>query len=125
MNAVIRKHLDVIEAELPLKLVSGMNVREHWGARKRRAEEHRGVTKLRLQAAVKPYATMCAVITITRIAPRPLDSDNLAASAKHVRDGIADAYGLDDRNPRLAWNYAQERGRPKYYGVRIRIEVHA
>lgn len=125
MIAIVRKRHNVIEAELPLRLVSGMNVREHWGARKRRAEEHRGVVKMRLQAAVKPYATLPAVVTITRIAPRPLDDDNLQASAKHVRDGVADAFGLDDRNPRLAWNYAQERGRPKYYGVRIRIEVHS
>lgn len=120
--SITRTH-DPIEVTIPLHLVSGMNVREHWAVRKKRAEAHRGITKLRLRTAVSQL-TPPVIVTITRIAPRALDSDNLQASAKHVRDGIADAFELDDRSPLLAWNYAQERGAPKYYGVRIRLEAH-
>ena len=58
------------------------------------------------------------VITITRIGPRELDGDNLAASAKHVRDGISDWLGVNDRDKRLKWEYTQEKGGPKEYGVR-------
>jgi hypothetical protein len=124
MNATTRRHLGVVEVELPLHLVSGMNVREHWAVRKRRAHEHRGATLMRLRPRLQGLEPP-AVVTITRIAPRPLDSDNLQAACKHVRDGVADAFGLDDRSPKLAWNYDQRRGAPRYYGVHIRIEVHS
>ena len=36
------------------------------------------------------------VVTITRLGPRALDSDNLASSGKHVRDAIATWLGVDD-----------------------------
>lgn len=62
-------------------------------------------------------------ITLTRIAPRKLDDDNLRGGLKHVRDGVADALKIDDReSPMLSWDYAQERGRPKEYGLRIEIK---
>jgi hypothetical protein len=62
------------------------------------------------------------VVTITRVAPRPFDDDNLAASGKHVRDGIADALRIDDRSPLVTWRYAQRRGPAKTYAIEIRIE---
>ena len=60
-------------------------------------------------------------ITITRVAPRKLDSDNLARSMKAVRDGIADAFRLDDGDDRLDWRYAQRTGRAKEYSVDVEI----
>jgi hypothetical protein len=60
-------------------------------------------------------------ITLTRIAPRRLDSDNLARSLKAVRDGIADAIGVDDGDPRLEWRYAQEQGAVREYAVRVEV----
>ena len=49
-------------------------------------------------------------ITLTRIAPRTLDDDNLAAGFKATRDRVADWLGVDDGDKRLTWRYAQERG---------------
>lgn len=64
------------------------------------------------------------VITLTRIGPGTLDSeDNLAAGFKAVRDGIADALGVNDRHPRLRWFYGQERGGPRVYGARVLFET--
>lgn len=60
-----------------------------------------------------------AVVTITRLSARELDSDNLESSQKAVRDGVADALGIDDRDPRVTWLYAQEKA--KGYAVRITI----
>ena len=62
-----------------------------------------------------------AVVTITRIAPsRGLDPhDGLGAALKGVIDGVADALGVDDRDPRVTWRLEQERGP---WGVRIRVE---
>jgi hypothetical protein len=59
------------------------------------------------------------VVTITRIGPRQLDSDNAVGSAKHVRDQVAACLGLDDGDKRLTWNVEQAKGP---FGVKIRIE---
>jgi hypothetical protein len=60
-------------------------------------------------------------ITITRIGPRELDTDNLAGSAKHCRDGVADWLGVNDRSKELQWLYAQEKTGKGQYGVKIHI----
>lgn len=66
-------------------------------------------------------------ITLTRIAPRLLDTDNLASSLKHVQDGVADwhlgEYGQgQDRQEGLLWVYDQQRGVPHEYAVLITID---
>ncbi|MEJ7746335.1 MAG: hypothetical protein WKF61_06210 [Luteimonas sp.] len=104
----------MIEVTLPLHLVSGANVREHWALRSKRAKSHREAC-----IAVPGHPVPC-VVTLTRLGPRELDSDNLAISAKHVRDGIADRLGVNDNDKRVEWRYAQERS--KEYGVRIVIQ---
>jgi len=60
-------------------------------------------------------------ITLTRIALRVLDTDNLASGLKAVRDGVADALGVNDGSSRIEWRYAQERGKPGEYAVRVEI----
>lgn len=60
-------------------------------------------------------------ITLTRLAPRSLDTDNLQRALKAIRDGVADALGVDDGDARLRWRYAQEQARD--YGVRISVEL--
>lgn len=63
-------------------------------------------------------------ITLTRIAPRSLDFDNLVGSFKQTVDGIAKAMGIDDGSPRLIWQYAQRRDpeRANRYAVEVRLE---
>jgi hypothetical protein len=43
----------------------------------------------------------------------------MAFSVKAHRDGVADAFGVADNDPRFTWLYAQERGTP---ALRIEIE---
>lgn len=57
-------------------------------------------------------------ITIVRIGPKLIDVDNAWASIKFSKDGIAQAYGVDDANARFHWEVDQEKGP---YGVRIEI----
>ena len=59
-------------------------------------------------------------VSMTRIAPRALDDDNLQTAFKSVRDGVADALGIDDRDPRVAWRYAQEKGKPPHMRIGIK-----
>ena len=53
-------------------------------------------------------------VTLTRIMgprQRAFDRDNLIGGMKHLRDGIAAAYRVDDlESERISWEYAQERG---------------
>jgi hypothetical protein len=104
VEAVSATH--IIQVRLGLKLVSEANARDHWRKRHKRAKFQREVARLTLGGDVygppPPY-----VITITRIGPRRLDSDNLAGSAKAVRDGVADWLKVDDGDERLTWVYEQ------------------
>lgn len=59
------------------------------------------------------------VVRLVRIGKRRMDSDGLAISFKGIRDGLADAMGLDDGDPRIDWQYGQEIG--KEYGVLVII----
>lgn len=107
-----------VSVTLPLRIESG-NIghgREHWAKRARR------VKRERLAAIAVPKFTLPATVTLTRIAPRTLDGDNLEAGFKGLRDGIADRAGVDDRDPRITWLYAQERGKPKQQACRV--DVH-
>lgn len=97
-----------------------MNARGHWAPRAARAKRHRQTTHWALLTSVKP-ALPCTVI-LTRIAPRELDGDNLQASLKATRDGVADWLGVDDRDARVTWRYGQRRGTSKRYAVEVRIE---
>ena len=103
---------------IPIRTVSTLNLREHWRTRAKRAKEHRGISYAYAHW-YKKELHLARMVRLVRVAPRKLDDDNLAASAKSLVDGIADAAGLNDREMR--WEYAQERGRPREYAVRVEI----
>ena len=110
---------------IPVRTVSEANTHTHWRERARRAKTQRLVARSVI-LGVMSRGTLDAlplVVTITRVAPRALDDDNLASSQKAIRDGIADALGIDDRDPRVSWRYAQRRGDPKKYFVEVSIEA--
>ncbi len=68
------------------------------------------------------------VVTLTRVAPsNGLDPhDGLGAALKGCIDGVADGLGLkNDRDARVTWLLAQERGAKGVYEVRVSIEVLA
>jgi len=107
-------------ALLPIRAESIANRREHWTTRARRAQQHRDTAKWHCIASSTTRPTLPCVITLTRIAPRALDAhDNLPISLKNTVDGIADYLGIDDRDPRVRWEYAQRRGEPKQYAVEV------
>jgi hypothetical protein len=102
----------VIAFEIPgIRLTSLTNAREHWSKRAARAKTQRGRARLYAQVAGVHLVGLPLVITIIRRGPGTLDDDNAVTSAKHVRDGIADALGIDDRSPLVTWVVQQERAR--------------
>jgi len=111
-----------VDVPIPgLKLISELNVREHWGARKRRASSQRDLVTLVLRRTVTSEMMLVQplVVTITRIAPRRLDDDNAVGSAKHVRDAIAVLLGVNDGDPRVTWRVEQAKG-----PIAVRIAIH-
>lgn len=92
---------------LPLILESRANARGYSLAHAKRHRVHRLAGKLALAAVgigwAKFIGAQTMVVRIVREAPRALDDDNLARSAKSLRDGIADALGVDDRDERVVW----------------------
>ena len=108
----------------PIRIQSEANLRHHWATRARRVSGQRDATRWNLFAVARnarPEPPL--TITITRIAPRELDSDNLAGGCKAVRDGIADWLCVDDGDKRLTWRYEQRTGKPREYACEIRIEA--
>lgn len=104
---------------LPIKTVSEANRREHWAKKAARVKAHRKAAWL-----LTPAHALPCIVRLTRIAPRALDEgDNLPASLKAVRDGIADRLGVDDRDDRVTWVYYQRRGRPGEYAVEVELEA--
>lgn len=104
---------------IPIRTPSCANLREHWHARAKRAKGHRLAACACFPRDRVP--SFPVVVTLTRVAPRPLDDDNLRGALKAVRDGIADALGVDDRDERVRWRYRQIRGAAKYHAVDVSI----
>jgi hypothetical protein len=109
----------MIVVDLPLRIESCANLREHWAKRANRARSHR------LAAIAVPMHPLPCVVTLVRLAPRALDDDNLRSGFKALRDGIADRLGVPDNDPRVTWCYAQTRGKPKEYAARVIISEQA
>jgi hypothetical protein len=115
----------IICVRLGLRIESVANKREHWSKKAARAKLHRSCaaaslygTCIRGWLPVTPPVT----ITLTRVAPRKLDSDNLASGFKATRDGVAQWLRIDDGDERLTWVYAQRRGKPGEYDAECLIE---
>lgn len=129
---------------VPIRLESEANGSHgHWSAKSLRVKEQRqAVTAASIDAGLHTTAHVIAtakksrvvcrwkeppvfplVVTITRVAPRQLDDDNLARSGKAVRDQVAELLGVDDRDPRVTWRYAQERAGAREHACRIAIEA--
>lgn len=105
---------------MPMRMENLANKREHWAAKAKRAKSQRQTAFIYARAGIgintKPPFGM---IKITRVGKRRMDSDGLAISGKHVRDGIADALEIDDGDPCFHWAYDQRIG--KEYGVEVEI----
>lgn len=122
-----------ITVEIPMTLPSASNLRLHWAKRARLVKAQRASTALMLRAnrlagRLEGHATSLRVgdsrlaVTLTRVAPRQLDDDNLRGAFKAVRDEVAAYFGVNDNDPRIEWRYAQAKGRS---AVRIEFAVTA
>ena len=102
----------------------------HWSTQHKRTKaQHRQMLAALMLAKVPRSFLRVAVdmglrpeILIVRQSAGTLDSDNLVTSGKRARDFISRWGELDDKDPRVTWNYAQEKATT--FGVRVEITLH-
>jgi hypothetical protein len=88
---------------------------------------HRGCALLLTRAAMMRLRVSAAdlvpcVVTLTRLSAGTMDDDGLAGSCKGLRDGIAEALGIDDGSSAVKWNYAQAKCPRGQHAVRVHIQ---
>ena len=114
----------MITFTIPMRLSSPSNGQHgHW-------TKHASVRKRQRQAIAAVWRTLRGpsheppfVVTLTRVAPRALDTDNLAAAFKSIRDEVAARLGYGDSpTDPIEWVYRQEKSKPGAYFVRVDIE---
>lgn len=123
-----------MKVTFPLKLESMANARLHWAQKAKRVKAQRFATQAALsshipRSIVERWRTRLLLnepglnlaVRLTRIAPRSLDTDNLQAAFKAVRDEVAAQLGIDDRDRRVVWWVEQAKGAPKTHAVEIEI----
>jgi len=106
--------------EIPELRIWGLNSHEHWGLRQRRRKSHRLLGRTFGERLTVQFP---CVVRITRIGPRRMDDDNCIGGCKGVRDGLADAFGVDDGDPRIRWAYGQESRGRGVYAVLVEVLV--
>jgi hypothetical protein len=115
----------MIDLEASMRVESVANKTEHWSKKFKRNKNQELIIKFMLIGQEK--LKMPVRITLTRVAPRALDYDNLISACKHYVDVISDWIypglqpGRADGMKGMEWHYKQEKGRPKEYLLKINI----
>ena len=105
--------LHPLTLEMRVKLVSEANQRGHWSRGYQRAKQQKEAVLCAWLVLGKPTFKPPARVVITRIGVRTLDTDNLARSAKAVRDEVAERIlQTDDGSPLILWEYEQKKPLP-------------
>lgn len=131
-----------LQIEIPIRLVSTANSREHWIVKsKRNAKQCNALRVEFLSELAKlncPMPSPPYVITLTRLSSRCMDFDNLVVAFKHIRDEISNIIhgekryyttksgknvllrGRQDSHGGCFWMYEQEKA--KTFSIKVCVE---
>lgn len=117
--------MELCRFTLPVRVKNITNERMHWAAKARYSKQLREAARNFTNAKMcrEDKAHSAYVVTLKRCSTtaQKMDAgDNLPAAMKPIRDGIADALGIDDGSDRIEWRYEQEK--TGEYAVEVRIE---
>jgi hypothetical protein len=114
----------VVEVDIPCRTVSEANTGGSLRGKLARKSKVKAIAADCLPDLKTEFPLPC-VVTLTRFGTRKLDSDNLAASLKAVRDVVAKWLSVDDgdEGPRgkVRWRYKQAAAWAPF--VRVRVET--
>lgn len=99
----------------------GNEKNRHWAKTGKSARKEREAAKNVMLANRYTLPAFPVRVKLTRFGPGRMDRHNLPGAMKHVIDGIADFYGVDDGDPR--WQFEFDQDRSKFYGVRIEVSA--
>jgi hypothetical protein len=107
---------------VPVRIVSEPNRPAHWTTKAARCSAQQRAVGACLLGLGKPPPGPWIVV-LTRLGPRDLDTDNLAAGCKAARDEIARWLGVDDGDvKRVRWCYGQRRADPVgAFGLHVEV----
>ncbi len=95
---------------------SRSNQRGHWAKHSARIAAERLIAGSAMWTIIRSASALDApllpcIVQLTRFGRQLLDDDNLRPCLKAWRDGIADRLRVADNDPRISWEYAQEKVR--------------
>lgn len=120
---VTMKSIRELNFEIPVKVVSEANTRDHWAKRFRRQVDQKQATLAMMnQASRGRDVELPCVVKLIRIGAKALDSDNLANGFKAIRDSIAYRLAVDDGDiDKVSFEYSQIAIGKRDYRVRVEI----
>jgi hypothetical protein len=116
----VEQRADPVGVFLPLRTRNWLNYRGHPMARARERKTTRSLIWAAVARTCRDF-TLPATVVLTRYSVAEMDSDGLQSALKSVRDGVADAFKEDDKDPRFNWRYEQAKAPRGCHGVRVRI----
>lgn len=105
---------------LPMQLPSVANQRIHWAVKAKQVKAQRQRVALawktqpdraEKESAINEWERggFRLLVTMIRVAPRRLDTDNLESAFKAIRDQVAVQLGVSDASERVRWECQQAR----------------
>jgi hypothetical protein len=102
----------IVDVVIPVRTVTGMNVREHPMARSRRVKNEKLATTTALIACGAPTHERLVRVLFVRVSPVLCDDDAIPPACKAIRDAVAKAFGVSDGPGKgITWTYDQAKGR--------------
>jgi hypothetical protein len=94
---------------------NGGHGKSHWPI----TRERKRIRELTAYSVVDCKLPLPVCVTLIRYGAGKMDEDGLLNSLKSVRDGVADAYGIKDHDPRIKFKYDQRPAPQHCHGVRV------
>lgn len=109
-----------MELYLEMETKSELNMREHWAQRNRRFKAQKEQVCWEFLRSKHGPPDLPVTVLFVRCAPRSLDKgDNLNSAFKAIRDQVAKQLGVDDADPRVSWDYDQEKAKTPAIKIKI------
>jgi len=117
----------LISLLLPLRIISEANLQQNWREKYKRQQGINMILRLSLNPHLaKTKITLPCAVCFTRIAPRPLDEDNLLFALKNQRDEVTQLLtgktrGRGDEGDLIKFSYAQQKSKEGKYALKLEI----